>query len=206
MGNTSSPQDRQLASLEALLFTYGEPLAAKKIASLLGCAEDEARACGNALAKKLTDDSERGLLLIQSANEFQLVTKPAHTALVESLVKAEAQEELTPAAQETLAVIAYGGPVGRADIDYVRGVNSSFILRSLLLRGLVDREPDPHRANAYRYTLSFECLKHLGATTVETLPDYEKYRQLIAKLHSANTQTDEAKSSGLQPPPLEKEE
>lgn len=186
MGTTSSPQDRQLASLEALLFAYGEPLAAKKIASLLGCGEGEARASLDALAKKLTDDSARGLLLIQSENEFQLITKPAHAALVESLVKNEVQEELTPAAEETLAIIAYGGPVGRADIDYVRGVNSSFILRSLLLRGLIVRAPAPHRANAYRYTLSFDCLKHLGAASAEALPDYEKYRTLIAKLHSAN--------------------
>lgn len=177
----------KLSALEAILFAYGEPLTAKKIAALLNCDEKEAREYCEIFAKKLADDATRGLRLLSMNGEFQLATKTEHATLIATLVKSETQAELTRAAEETLAIIAYGGPIGRADIDYVRGVNSSFILRNLALRGLIDREIDPHRANAYRYTLSFHCLKHLGIANVETLPQYAKYRKLIEQLHFHST-------------------
>ena len=85
---------------------------------------------------------------------------------------------LTPASLETLAIIAYLGPCNRALIEYVRGVNSTFILRSLMIRGLVERKPDPKRMNTFLYQVSFDFLRHMGLTRQGDLPDYEKYRKL----------------------------
>lgn len=183
----SQAPEKLLAGLEALLFAYGEALTAKSAAKLLGSTTEEAERGLKDFKKMLDADAARGLTLLTVGDEYQLATKPEFGALIETLVKSEVQESLTPAAQETLAIVAYAGPVGRAEIDYVRGVNSGFILRSLSLRGLVSRSEDPHRANAYRYTISADCMKHLGVTDLADLPEYAKYRALAEKFHAPAT-------------------
>src|SRR3972149_1519044 len=87
----------------------------------------------------------------------------------------ELKEELTPAGLETLSIIAYFGPVSKIKIDYFRGVNSAFILRNLLMRGLIDRS-DKSKEEGYAYSLNFDALKHLGISKIEELPEYEKYK------------------------------
>ncbi|HTY40164.1 MAG TPA: SMC-Scp complex subunit ScpB [Candidatus Paceibacterota bacterium] len=170
--------DEQLAGLEALLFIHGEPLAFEKIGKVLGIKAEEARALADALSAKLAE-APRGLVLIMNGDEVQLSTKPQFAGLVESFVKAELSEDLSPASLETLAIVAYFGPISRSRIDYQRGVNSSFILRSLLIRGLIDRAPDPHRANAYLYRPSFELLKYLGVGGQADLPEAARFRKLL---------------------------
>ena len=166
------------AELEAMLFVYGEPLAEKKIAALLEVSAEDISAAADELEKLLEG---RGLTLTRHDGKLQLVSAPRFGTLVEGLIKQEFQEELTPAAQETLAIIAYAGPIIRADVEFIRGVNSSFILRGLTLRGLVDRDTDPRRANAYIYKVSFDAMRHLGIGKVEELPEYQKYRDLAER-------------------------
>ena len=78
---------------------------------------------------------------------------------------------------ETIAIIAYKGPLTRLDIEYVRGVNSSFIIRNLLMRGLVERVENPKDARSYLYKVSFDFLKHLGVTGIEDLPQYQEFKK-----------------------------
>jgi segregation and condensation protein B len=172
------------ASLEALLFIYGEPIAIKKIATLLGGDVSEVTAAARALREALTKD-ERGLTLVEHEAELQLATKAIFGTLLQTILKAELNESLTPAALETLSIITYAGPVGRAEIDYIRGVNSSFIIRALLLRGLITREGDPARANAYLYVPSVLLLRHLGVGSTNELPEYERFRTLVAAIRPA---------------------
>ena len=179
-----------LAKLEALLFIYGEPLTLKRIHKILnrGRAGSAPAVTETAVNEALTALSEglkkddRGLTLILSHEEAQLVTKPEFTELLGEVVKEELNEALTPAALETLAVILYSGPLTRSIIDYIRGVNSTFILRSLLLRGLIDRAPDPERPNTYVYKPSFNLLKHLGISRIEDLPEYQRFKEIVDKL------------------------
>ena len=103
--------------------------------------------------------------------------------LLEEITKQEFTEALTPASLETLSIVMYSGPISRADIEYIRGVNSSFTLRALLMRGLAERETDPKRGNAYLYKASFELLRHLGLSKNEDLPDYPKYKDLVLHFH-----------------------
>ncbi len=121
-------------------------------------------------------------MLIRHGQQLQLATKPNFKGLLEKVVKAELHEALTPAGLETLSIITYGGPILRSEIDYIRGVNSSFILRALLLRGLINRNPDPRRGNAYLYGPSFDFLKHLGGASVTELPDYQVFAELAMKV------------------------
>jgi segregation and condensation protein B len=128
------------------------------------------------LADRYAQDPERGLQIVRGENEVTLATKPAHQALLETLAKEDLKEELTPASLETLSLIAYFGPLSRPQIDFIRGVNSTFIVRNLLVRGLVDRKPG--RGNAYVYTVSIDFLKYMGVGSVEELPEYRRYRDI----------------------------
>ncbi|PIR68438.1 SMC-Scp complex subunit ScpB [Candidatus Nomurabacteria bacterium CG10_big_fil_rev_8_21_14_0_10_35_16] len=171
-----------ISEIEAVLFIYGEPIQDKKLAKLLGVEDDEFRAGIEELKKEL-EREERGLSLIEDKGKIQLVTKPAFSSLLEDMTKQEFTENLSPATLETLSIICYAGPISRADIEYIRGVNSSFILRTLVMRGLVEREVNPKRANAYVYSTSFDLLRYLGLSKVEDLPDYKKYKDLTLHLY-----------------------
>lgn len=171
------------AALESLLFVYGEPLTVRKIGQLLEIREDEIRTAVECLEEKLKNDSESGLMLVQTNEQVQLATKPEFHYLGEKAVKEEFREELTPAALETAAILAYAGPLPRSLIDYLRGVNSGYILRNLLVRGLAARFPDPQRPHIFLYNVSFDFLKHLGVARPEDLPDYQKYKELLKDIN-----------------------
>ncbi len=179
-------------AIEAVLFVYGEPLEIKRIAKILGADEKEVKTALDEFAKKLEEDN-RGLTLIRgesgpAGEKVQLATKKEFTPLLENFIKEEFKENLSPASLETLSLIAYLGPIPRSEIDYYRGVNSSFILRSLLLRGLIDRFPDPKRGNAFLYQPSFDLLKYLGLSKVEEMPEYDKFKAMIAKIEQSINQ------------------
>ncbi|MEK7554910.1 MAG: SMC-Scp complex subunit ScpB [Patescibacteria group bacterium] len=175
------------AAIEAVLFTYGEPISIAKLAKIIpesGGPEYIPPAIAN-LTERL-QKSKSGLTIISRGDEVQLVTRPDLRNIVDSLIKEEFSEELTPAALETLAIVIYGGEVPRSTVDYIRGVNSSFIVRNLLVRGLLDRTADPKRGNAYRYRPSFALLRHLGVDRPETLADYAKFRDMLLKFAPPN--------------------
>lgn len=184
-----------IAALEALLFVYGEPMPVAKIAKVLSITEDELH---EAVVhyKKLLEEHHRGLALVTHENALLLTTKPSFSSFVERFVKEDLKEELTPAALETLSLIAYFGPISRAQIDYIRGVNSSFILRSLTVRGLVDRAQG--KGLSYVYQVSFDFLKHIGVSSVTDLPEYNTYQQMkesyfrVADTHNEPVSSDRA--------------
>ncbi|MCX6702729.1 MAG: SMC-Scp complex subunit ScpB [Candidatus Wolfebacteria bacterium] len=173
------------AAIEAILFVYGEPVETGKLAKSLSqnggfgkVGKEEVKLALKKLEEELSSGS-RGLKLIFSGEpeeKVQLATNPDFSGLLEEFSKDEVKENLSPASIETLSLISYLGPLSRAKLDYYRGVNSSFILRSLLIRGLVNRSPDPKRGNAFLYQASFDLLKYLGLSRVEDLPEYSKFK------------------------------
>jgi segregation and condensation protein B len=166
-----------IAAIEALLFVYGEPLEIKRIAQILKVEENVIADALKELEQEYLSEN-RGLALIVNNGRVQLATKPKFASLLENFVKEEFKENLTPASLETISLIAYLGPLSRAQIDYYRGVNSSFILRSLSIRGLIERYPDPQRTNVYLYQASFDLLKYLGLSKVEELPEYQRFKTI----------------------------
>ncbi len=171
-------QNNLSAIIEALLFVYGEPMEIKRIKKILNVSEETVREAANILKEEYAAE-KRGLTLIENVDRLQLATKPEISVFLEDFVKEEFKEELTPASLESLSLIVYLGPLSRARLDYFRGVNSSFILRNLLLRGLIERYPDPQKGNVYLYQVSFDLLKYLGISKIEDLPEYHKYKELI---------------------------
>lgn len=167
--------EEKMARVEAVLFVYGEPLAESRIAKVAKIEGEEIKKVLDALEEKLGDKS-RGVFLVRKGESCVLATKPEFADLVGAFVKEDLKEELTPASVETLSLIAYFAPVSRAQIDFIRGVNSSFILRNLLIRGLVERKSG--KGNMYLYEPTFDFLKQLGVKKAGELPDYEKYRKI----------------------------
>lgn len=160
--------------LESLLFASGEPVSVRALARAVQKSDAETR---EALAAVAANCRERGVVLLQNGDECQLGTHPDNAPFVETFREHEFAESLSKPALETLAIIAYQGPLAKSDIDYARGVNSSSILQTLLLRGLVERTEHPKDARASVWRVSFDFLKHLGLRSPEELPHYGEFRK-----------------------------
>lgn len=160
--------------IESILFVNGEPMSIERICKLI---KEKKGAVESALQELRGDYAERGIVLLEKNGEWQLGTNPENKEWIDKFVKSEFTEDLTRAALETLAIIAYKGPLTRAEVEYIRGVNSSFTLRNLLMRGLVSRRENPKDARSYLYEVSFDFLKHFGLTRPEELPQFEELRQ-----------------------------
>ena len=170
--------EHKAASLEALLFIHGEPMSYKKIGTVLGIPPDELESFIEEYKHSL-EASGRGLQLIADREKAQLTTKPDFNAILEDFVKEEITEDLTPASLEALSIVAYLGPVSRAKLEYLRGVNSIIILRSLMIRGLIERFPDPEHPSGFLYQTTFDLMKHLGIADKKDLPEFDKFQELL---------------------------
>lgn len=164
--------------VETILFAYGEPIADAHIAKILNAEKADIKQALNELEKTY---GENRLVILKKDGMYQLATNPKYAECVETLLKSDMHEELTRAAVETLAVVAYQGPLTRSVVEYIRGVNSSFTLRNLLLRGLIERTENPKDARAPVYRISFDCLKYLGVKKTEELPRYKEHKAEIEK-------------------------
>ena len=160
--------------IESILFAYGDPISVKKLAKAAGA---DAGEIGEALKELKKDYEEGGLSLVEKDEEWQIGTNPENAKYIEELIKSEFSEELSRPALETMAVIAYKGPLTRVEIEYVRGVNSSFTLRNLMMRGLVERVDNPKDARSYLYRVSFHFLEYLGLSSVEDLPGFAEFKE-----------------------------
>lgn len=163
--------------LEALLFVSGDPLSIKTLSASTGCSVSQIK---KALDELETQLEHHGITILIKDEEVLLVTRPEVSMSVEHLVKEEFLGNLSKAALETLTIITYCHPLSRQEIDYVRGVNSTFTLRNLMMRGLVERvSPEGSRSYMYRPTLEF--MKHLGIHSLSELPEYEAFRKEVER-------------------------
>jgi len=164
------------AKIEALLFYKAEPLSVKKLAQMLEVKESEVKEGLSVLEAKLEG---RGITLMFKDNEVMLGTHSEMGKMIESLVKDELSKDVGKAGLETLSVILYRGPIAKSRIDYVRGVNSGFILRNLLVRGLIEKVANPKDQRASLYRPTFELLSYLGVSRVEDLPEFAAVKDEI---------------------------
>jgi segregation and condensation protein B len=153
--------------LEAILFYKAQPLNKNELMKLLAL-EDEAFATAvDSLRNRLPSGATR---LLETETELSLVTAPEHDELIESLRRNELKRDIGKAGAETLAIVLYRGPLTRAEIDRIRGVNSAYIVRNLQVRGLIERGTNPKRTE---YQATSQLLAHLGITHKRELPNYE---------------------------------
>lgn len=160
------------AQLEALLFAAGEPLSKKRLASMLGVSRELLQKATDTLRQEL---SGRGLDLVETEEELELRTHADAFELTKQLRENELSRDLGKAGLEALAVILYRGNATRSEVDWVRGVNSSQTIRSLLLRGLIERTEDTADKRRARYKPTVDALAHLGAGEREALPRFAEF-------------------------------
>ncbi len=180
--------------IEAILFFKGEPVSLRRLEEILKVSKEEII---DAVSKLKTSLEHRGIILIESDKEVTLGTKPELSKLIEDLQKEELNRDLSKASLETLSIILYKNDVSRSEIDYIRGVNSSFTLRALSIRGLVEKTIDPKDNRRFMYKPSFELLSFMGIKSVTELPDYREVNnsiEIAAKnLEDLSTETGELK-------------
>ena len=155
--------------IEAILFFKGEPVSFKKLEDILKVPVNEIKDAVFNLKQTL---SGRGVVLMEKDGEVVLGTAQEFSKLIENLQKEELNKELSKASLETLSIILYKNGISRAEIDYIRGVNSSFILRALSVRGLVNKITDPKDNRRYLYQPSFDLLSFMGVKSVEELSEW----------------------------------
>lgn len=158
--------------IESLLFISGRPMSESKLTEILGKDTKEIRSAADELMNEW-NVPDRGVHVIKTGSSYQMATNPDVAYLVKDFVKAEQSGELTRPSLETLTIVAYRGPITKAELEQIRGVNCSLILRNLLIKGLVEAREDQEKM-ATVYTITFDLLKFLGINRVEELPDFEK--------------------------------
>jgi len=160
------------SKIESLLFISAKPMAIKQLANLIKADAKEIRRAGDELVEEYKKEN-RGISIIKNGSKYQMVSSPANAKLVQSFMKDETTGELSRPSLETLTIIAYRGPISKIDLERIRGVNCSLIIRNLLMRGLIEAKADKRKKETY-YTVTLDFIRFLGINDITELPDYEK--------------------------------
>lgn len=151
------------SKIETILFISAKPVSFAKMAEILAVEKDAVLEVVSKLQIEYNKDG-RGFRIVASDKEAEMVSAPENKKIAEMLQKGEIQEELSRAALEVLAVICYKGPASKSQIEEIRGVNCSFTLRNLLMRGLIEKA-----GKDGKYKASLDLLKKLGIENIESL-------------------------------------
>ena len=156
--------------LESILFVSSKPLSLKTLAKVT---EKETAEIQNALAELIEEKKSTGIILTEANGEYQLATNPENVTEVKNFLNSDLREKLTDATIEVLAIIAYRQPISKAEIEAIRGVNSQYSIRHLLMRGLIEKVPNPNDARGSLYQVTNEFLQQLGISSIKDLPDFD---------------------------------
>lgn len=176
-------------TLEALLFASAKPMAVSTLKKALDVSDEVLREALDDVKARFNAEGS-GIHLVEADGAVQFATNPACAEALEALTKQEASGELSRPSLETLTIIAYRGPVTKPEIEQVRGINCSLILRNLLMRGLIEETDDASRLQP-TYTVSVKFLRHLGVHAASELPQYgdlhgnERIGKMLEELASA---------------------
>lgn len=172
------------SKIEGLLFYKGEDVTIKKLAEILSVSENDIEEGLKKLENSLIG---KGLVLVRKDNSVVLGISSELSYLIENIRKEEIAKELSKATLETLSIVLYKNGVTRSEIDYIRGVNSSFILRNLLIRGLIEKAVDKNDSRRFLYFPTFETLSYMNVTSIDQLP---KYQEVLSQLEEVIKQTE----------------
>jgi segregation and condensation protein B len=164
--------------IEAILFYKNEPVRKDWLASVLEVGEAEVRGAIQNLSASLEG---RGISLIDNKIEISLTTSLETKELIEKIAKDEMSRDIGKAGLETLAIILYNDGATRKEVDYIRGVNSYFVVRSLSTRGLIEKYVD-EGTKSIKYRATTELLAHLGLQNLAELPSLTDFKANISKI------------------------
>lgn len=160
-----------ISAIVSVLFVHGEAIKLGKLAKVLG--EEEA-IVQEILNLKELKNLIKGLKIVQSGDEIQLVTDPRNADFVRRVVKNKEEEKLGQGSLEVLSIIAYQGPITKNDIELIRGVNSSQSIRNLMIKGLITEDSNK---GIVRYVVTTKLLNALGVAEVQELPQFSSIKE-----------------------------
>lgn len=179
-------------SIESMLFASAKPTSLSLIKKTLAISDEVMREAIDDIHKRFNTE-ESGIHLIEHDNKLQFVSNPNQSEVLSNFLKQEVAGELTRPQLETLTIIAYRGPITKPEIEQIRGINCSIIIRNLLMRALIEEKEDKEKLQPI-YTISLRLLRHLGITNLNQLPDYQalhdnqKITEMIEELAAKNTE------------------
>lgn len=175
------------AIVEGLLFISGdEGITFNQLKDILEIDANELKI----LIKQLYVDyqsKDRGIKLELLGNHFKLTTKQEHKDFYKKLIKEDNNNKLSQSALETLSIIAYNEPISRIDIDEMRGISSGYLIRKLILKGLIEekgKSDSPGRPTLYGVTNNF--LDYFGLGSTKELPNIKQDKKDISACESKN--------------------
>ena len=157
--------------LESLMFAWGEPLNIKDISKILNMPSHTITSILNEMMNDYNSNEGRGLIIQKFGTSYQLTSKKENYEYIQSLLQTTVNKSLSTAAMETLSIIAYKQPVTKVEIEQIRGVKCSQVVKGLEDKGLikeVGRLDKPGRPVIYSTTDEF--LRHFGLSSIEELP------------------------------------
>ncbi len=169
--------------IEGLLFYKSAP---QKKASLVKLYSVSAEDLAIAI-KHLSERLQTGALrLVETDTEISLATAPELAPFIEQIRKADIKNDIGKAGAETLSIVLYRGPISRSEIDRIRGVNSSFILRNLLIRGLIERNANG-KGSGYTFSVTPALLAQLGVPSTNSLPEFSRITSALEQFEHHTT-------------------
>jgi segregation and condensation protein B len=164
-------------SIHALLFTTGETWKFSELMRTFSVSIEEIE---TALSDLKFDMEHQAVIPLVYEQTITLITRPELKDFLQSLDDAESIKEFSKGAIETLALVAYKGPISKSDIDYIRGVNSQFMLRNLVMRGMVEKQSISKDRSA-GYVITVDALRFLGIEHYNQLPHFDNFYEEISK-------------------------
>lgn len=176
------------SKIESILFFKNEPVSFDELSKILKVPRESLELSISNLQKEYEG---RGIVVVTDGELVSFGTHPDASAMIEQMAKDEVSRELGRAGLETLAVVLYQAPVTRREIDHIRGVNSTYTLRSLLIRGLIERVDSDESGRGYSYKPTLKLFEHLGITRKEDLPEFESAFSELRQFASTEQENDD---------------
>jgi segregation and condensation protein B len=169
-------QSKLASQIMSVLFASSKPVS---IPELIEALETDETTLKDAISVLVSQNHNSGIIVLALNDRLQLASNPDNSSQVKKFLALELREKLTDAALETLAIIVYKQPVSKAEIENIRGVNSQYILRQLLIRGLIEKIASSTDKRMQLYKPTLEMMQHLGIKSTQELPDFEELTKNI---------------------------
>lgn len=160
----------------SILFVASKPVSITELKNTLELEDEEIK---DAVASLVSENINSGIIVLAHNDKLQLASNPDNSVQVKKFLSLELREKLTDAALETLAIILYKQPVSKAEIENIRGVNSQYTIRQLLIRGLIEKASSTSDRRVQNYKTTLEFLQHMGIKNIKELPDFEELTKNI---------------------------
>lgn len=166
----------------SILFVASKPVSIRELTVTMEVDDEQIK---QAVAELVSENLTSGIILLAHDDKLQLASNPDNSGAVKKFLSLELREKLSDAALETLAIVVYRQPVSKTEIENIRGVNSQYTLRQLLIRGLIEKIQSPSDKRMQLYKTTLEFMQHLGIKNMEDLPDFEELTKAVELPQSA---------------------